>query len=127
MVLNVKNNNISNEKIMRNIKKELNYLGYISKYCGTKYLEEVIYILYNNENINNLQKEVYPIIASKYNKSVNTIKCNIITATSIMIDDCEERKLLKYLGYYEFSRPGPKQIAESVISKLRSKKINKLL
>lgn len=70
MVLNKKSrkSSIKNKGVMDYIKEELNYLGYNPKYYGTKYLEEVIYILYNNENINNLQKEVYPIIARKYNK-----------------------------------------------------------
>ena len=103
------------------IKEELKYLGYNPKYKGTQYIYEVILILLN-ENLydysDNLEKNVYPKIASKHNKSINTIKCDIINATDIMICECEENKLMEYLGYFTFSKPGPKKVIESIISRI---------
>ena len=113
--------NIKEHNLMLEIKKELNFLGYNPKYYGTQYISEAIYILINNGFYNdkdNLEKYVYPAIAKKHNKSINTIKCNIINATDIMICECEEKRLKKYLGYYDFSKPGPKKIIESIISKI---------
>ncbi len=122
------NNSMINCDLKLEIKSELRYLGYNPKYYGTKYLLEAIYILIENEIYNyngNLEKKIYPIIAKKYGKTVNSIKCNIINATDIMIYECEEEKLLEYLGYYDFSKPGPKKIIESIILKISKKnKIN---
>lgn len=122
------NNSMMNCDLKLEIKSELRYLGYNPKYYGTKYLLEAIYILIENEIYNyngNLEKKIYPIIAKKYGKTVNSIKCNIINATDIMIYECEEEKLLEYLGYYDFSKPGPKKIIESIILKISKKnKIN---
>lgn len=126
-LMSLLNNNIINYSLKLEIKNELKYLGYNPKYCGTKYLFEVIYILLNNEQYNyndNLEKDIYPIIAKKHGKSVNTIKCNIINATDMMVCECEENKLLEYLGYYDFSKPGPKKIIESIV--LRLSKENKI-
>ncbi len=103
------------------IKEELKYLGYNPKYKGTQYIYEAILILLN-ENLydysDNLEKNVYPKIASKHNKSINTIKCDIINATDIMVCECEENKLMEYLGYFTFSKPGPKKVIESIISRI---------
>lgn len=122
------NNSMMNCDLKLEIKSELRYLGYNPKYYGTKYLLEAIYILIENKIYNynsNLEKKIYPIIAKKYGKTVNSIKCNIINATDIMIYECEEEKLLEYLGYYDFSKPGPKKIIESIILKISKKnKIN---
>lgn len=106
--------------IIKAIKDELKYLGYNPKYYGTKYLIDAIYILFKNDNeYNNLKKVVYPVIATKYRKSIQNIKCNIINATNIMVYECDEKKLIQYLGYYDYAKPGPKTIIEAVLSKLR--------
>lgn len=106
--------------IYNKIKKELSYLGYNPSYNGTTYICETIYILYtlNNYFDNDLEKDIYPIIANKYHKTVNNIKCNIINATNIMYFDCTEDKLLKYLGDYSLSKPGPKRIIFAILEKI---------
>ena len=108
--------------VIKAIKDELKYLGYNPKYYGTKYLIDVIYILFKSNDEyydDNLKKTVYPIIAKKYKRSVLNIKCNIINATDIMVYECEEKKLIQYLGYYEYVKPGPKKIIEAILNKLR--------
>lgn len=116
---------IINEQIQNNIKHELSYLGYNPNNYGTLYIMEAIYILYiniNNNNFNcNLIRNVYPIIAKKYNKTIINIQSNITNATNSMVCECEEEKLLKYLGYYSFSKPGSKRIIETVLTKLQRK------
>ena len=117
-IIDLKSNNIKTE-----IQKELYYLGYNPKYNGTKYLIEAIYILYTKGNYidDNLEKEIYPIIAKKHYKSINNIKCNIINATDTMVCECEENKLVEYLGFYNYSKPGPKKIIGTVLNKLHKR------
>lgn len=113
--------NIRFIKVNEKIKEELNYLGYNFKYYGTMYILEVIQILYDRYNgeVGYLEKTIYPIVAKNHNKTVNNIKCNIVNATDIMICECEESKLIKYLGYYNFSKPGPKKIIEAILNKIK--------
>ena len=113
-----------NEQLIRRvIKDELKYLGYNPKYYGTEYLIEAIYILYTNgiDGDDNLKKVVYPIIAKKYNKTIQNIKCNIINSTNMMVYECEENKLLEYLGFFDYYKPGPKKIIEAVLGNLDDK------
>ena len=104
------------------IQNELEYLGYNPSYNGTKYLVESIYILSNmtddmNEDYN-LERNIYPIVAKKYHKTMHNVKCNIINSTDNMVYDCLEEKLNKYLGFYTYSKPGPKKIIYAIINKL---------
>mgnify|MGYP003571396008 CR=1 FL=1 len=108
-------------KIM--IQKELRYLGYNPKYYGTKYMMDAIFILYcyGNDIDNNLSKYVYPIISKKYNKTMQNIRCNMINATDLMILECEEIRLMRYLKYFNYSKPGPKKIIEAVLNRINKK------
>ena len=74
---------------------ELTSLGYNISHNGTLYLVDVIYYIFNNryKNVDNLTKNVYPIIASKFNKSVHNIKCSINRATTQMYCQCEVDRL----------------------------------
>lgn len=80
------------------INEELYNLKFNLNQCGTKYLAESILEIYNindYDNIN-LTQNIYPIIAQKYNKSVNNIKTNITKAYLNMFDHCSK----EYLEYY---------------------------
>lgn len=106
--------------IKEKIKKELEYIGYNLSYNGSRYLEETIFELYQNKKfyVDNLSKDIYPIIAKKYNKSVNTIKCNIIRATDIMYCECDVERLKSYFKFYTDSKPKPKLVAFTILNKL---------
>ncbi len=107
-------------KLDNHILKELKYLGYNLSHCGTKYLLECIkidYIKYSGE-AENINKQIYPIISKKYNKSSFTIKNNIIKATNYMYAECEENKLLEYFKYVENQKPTPKMIIKTIIRKI---------
>ena len=108
--------------LMNIIRQELYYLGYSSIHCGTEYVAEAIYLAFNNkEECINLRKSVYPILANRHNKSIQSIKCNMINATNMMTYNCDEKKLIQYLNYYNYVKPGPKRIIESVVNKLNEK------
>ena len=57
---------------------ELTNLGYEISHKGTIYLIDIIYTSYEKGIVENLTKEIYPVIAKKYNQSINNIKSNVI-------------------------------------------------
>lgn len=112
--------NSPEEKILREkIENELLYLGYNLSHVGTRYLVEIIELLYNDDTSENLEKNFYPIISEKYNKSINNIKNNIFNATNLMFTYCSNEKLLKYFGIVELIKPSPKLVMFTVLSKIQ--------
>lgn len=110
---------LNNSILINKINKELEYLGYNLSYNGTKYLSECIALIYNNYgNSENLNKNVYPIIANKYHKTINNIKCNITTATNSMYYNCDETRLINYFNFYTLDRPKPKLVIYTILNKL---------
>lgn len=118
-IMKNKASNSNNSILVSKINKELEYLGYNLSYNGTKYLSECIALIYNNYgNSENLNKNVYPIIANKYHKTINNIKCNITTATNSMYYNCDETRLLNYFSLYTLDRPKPKLVIYTILNKL---------
>lgn len=112
---------LNNCILLSKINKELKYIGYNLSYVGTKYLAECIALIYNNyDSSENLNKNIYPIIAKKYHKSVNNIKCNITSATNSMFYECDEDRLKKYFNFYTVCRPKPKVVIYTVLNKINS-------
>jgi len=107
--------------INKKIQKELYKLNYNFSYIGTKYLCEIIYECHKPNNIYNinLNKEVYPIISKKYNKTINSIKCSIFKATYLMYYDINESKLTEYFGYKITSKPKTKDIIYRILEKIK--------
>lgn len=106
--------------IINKICDELRKLKYNFSYIGTKYLVEVIYILYvlQKKHNCNFEKEIYPLIEEKYENSANNIKCSIAYATDKMFYDCDEEFLKEYIGEFYYSKPGPKTIAFAIIKRI---------
>lgn len=98
--------------------KELKKLNYNFSYKGTEYLVYSIIVAYNlKKDSYDLQYEIYPIVAKKYDESINNIKCNITNATDKMYYDCEEKILFEYINCN--SKPGPKKIIHTVLQKIK--------
>lgn len=124
-IITRKDNRANLELIKKRILEELLFLGYNIKYNGTKYLAEVIYLIYEMEgtdNINgraiNLEQYFYKILANKYSKSVKNIKINIINATESMYMECERETLQNYFSFSYDHKPTPKVVIDTVISKI---------
>lgn len=119
---NIFNSSHKNIDEMQIIFNELKFLGYNLAYYGTKYLAECIYYIFKHYTLydENTIAEVYPIIAKKYNKNINNIKCNITRATSIMFCECEEEKLKKYLGLCTLPKTGSRLIIQTILNKLHN-------
>lgn len=117
-IINETNNK---EKIIRDrIIHELELLNYNFSYHGSKYLVDALYQLYINKDkyYDNLSKDVYPIIAKKYHKKANTIKCDISQATKMMCMDCSEKVILDYFNLPDYIKPTVKQVIFTVLNKL---------
>lgn len=120
-LISLKKEKIDEEQIKCKIRKELNTLEYNYSYNGTKYLEEVILEIYkmNLKFDGNLSKEIYPLIAKKYQKKEDTIYCNIKAATKQMLLNNNREKLLKYLGVpYLKKKPKVKEIIIKILNKI---------
>lgn len=110
---------LNNTTLLSQINKELEYIGYNLAHIGTKYLSESIALIYNNyDGSENLNKNIYPVIANRYHKTVNNVKCNITSATNFMFYECDENRLKNYFNFYTVSRPKPKLVIYTVLNKL---------
>ncbi len=110
---------MSEKKIRQKIKNELNNLNYNYSYKGTKYLEDSIYLLYKRGYENdNLSKDIYPIIAKKYNTKIDTVKCNILQASNNSYYECEQEVMEKYFGFQLSMKPKTKDIMFAVMRKI---------
>lgn len=114
--------NKDNIKTKKKIFSELEYIHYNVKYKGTQYLADVILYIFNNTHlhINNLQKQVYPIIAKKYNQSVNTFRCNITCATTHMYCDCDSKTLKNFFGLLDDEKPTIKEVVYTILDKINT-------
>ena len=111
--------NFNRDILLNKINKELDFLGYKLSYSGTKYLAECIALIYNNyDTSENLKQNVYPIIAKQHKKTINNIKCNILTATNSMFYECDEKRLKEYFNFYTIVKPTPKLVIYTVLNKL---------
>lgn len=110
---------LNNSILLNKINEELKYIGYNLSYYGARYLAESIALIYNNyDSSENLNKNIYPILAKRYNKSVNTIKGDIRSATNSMFYECDETRLKNYFNFYTVSKPKPKLVIYTVLNKL---------
>lgn len=103
------------------IKKEMEKLNFNFSYIGTKYLYDCICECAKNYNIYdiNLTKNIYPIIAKKYNKKISSIKANIFHSEMIMYYETEEKTLKNYFGYNVIYKPKTKDIITTILQKLK--------
>ena len=106
--------------IKERIQKQLEILSFNFSYNGTKFLSDVIYEIYTNKNKfhDNLTKDIYPIIADRYGKTVNTIKCDITQATKVMYYDCREEVVMKYFNYKMPIKPRVKEVIFTILNKI---------
>ena len=102
---------------------ELYSIGFKPYHKGTNYLIDSTYMVYNKEAhlCDNFEKNIYPIIAKKYDTSVNNVKSNIIKSINSMYAECELNKLKKYFHFTTDFKPTPKMIIYTVISNVARK------
>ena len=82
-------------------------------------IESIKYLYFNTYKTDcNLEKEIYPLIGKKYNKTVHNIKCNITNATIQMYQKNNKNKLLEYLNIQKESEIKLKKIILRVLRKI---------
>lgn len=100
--------------------QELLNLNYNAKHKGTIYIKESIMLILNmnNDIVDNLEKNVYVYVASKYGTSTENIKNNIVKATNNMYTQCKIEFLLEYFSFKEDIKPTPKFVISTIINKV---------
>lgn len=108
------------EIIKEQIKDELQKLNFNFSYSGTKYLCDCIEECYNIEDIYNinLKNNIYPILAKKYNKTINSIKSSIFKSILVMYYENTEKNLSDYFGYTIITKPKTKDIIFNILRKI---------
>ncbi len=112
---------LKDSRILENkITDEILYLGYDISHKGTQYLIKTIeYIAKNpNNELENLEKNIYPKIARRYNESAHNIKCRINNATTVMYYNCEVAKLKEYFHFNIDTKPKIKTVINTIIRKV---------
>ncbi len=98
---------------------ELQNIGYNLSHNGTHYIAESVLLIakfkYDSEN---LSKNVYPKVSQIYNKSLNNIKTNIITATDAACKNMNKNIIKKYLKIPDNIKPTAKMVINSISKKL---------
>lgn len=99
------------------IKIEMQSLGFNLKYVGSIYLLEcIMWIYFHPEAFNNLERNVYSIIADKEKKSVFTIKSNILKCINHMYMETDFNKIREYFSLYYDTRPTPKVVIMAILN-----------
>lgn len=108
-----------NQDLSKKIQNEVLYLGYDISHKGTKYLIDTVKCVYKNiDNLDNLEKFVYPEVAKHYKDIPYNIKCRINKATTYMYYNCEINKLKDYFKMDIDIKPKIKTIITMIINKI---------
>ncbi len=124
-----KNRKKNIHKLKENIRLELQQLGYNLSHKGTVYLIDAISLIYTKkiEDDLNLKKDIYPILAKKYNKPIYSIKSDIVKATNFMDATCSKAKKKEYFSFEDNSKLTVKLVIYTVLNnvhKIKNKTTN---
>lgn len=111
--------------IRQDIINELTYLGYNLKHLGSNYLLEAIIYIYNSNQdflLDNLEKNIYSLLATKHKTTISNVKSNILKATNYMYVESDYSILKDYFCFKTDVRPTPKLIICQILNRLYSKK-----
>ncbi len=111
----------SDETLVKSkIKYELDKLNYNFAYNGTKFIAEMIYEIYSHpeKGFENFNRDLYPIIAKRHDRSPNTIKCDVLQATRSMVLDCKEEIIMDYFNYACSAHPTVKEVITTILNKM---------
>lgn len=115
-----KQSNANTAYIKTKIINELVTIGYNLSHNGTHYIaESVLLIATLNYDGENLSRNIYPKVSQMYNKSLNNIKTNIITATDAAYKNIDKNVLKKYLRIPDNIKPTAKMVINAVLKKLK--------
>lgn len=111
-----------NVRIMKDkVFSELVYVGFNPKHIGTQYLLEAILYIYKNKDkklMNNIENNVYKLIAEQYHRTKESVKSSILKATNAMYEESDFSKLEKYFSLMDNYKPTPKVIISTILLKI---------
>lgn len=107
---------ISNTK--RKIVREMNKLEFELANVGVQYIIETILLIKSNDTLYNLEKDIYPLVAKKYNVSTNRVKWNICSCVNSMYKNNKMSNINEYFGYDFNRRPTPKTLIFTILNKI---------
>ena len=106
-------------EMKRFIVNELNKFSFNRYTKGFRYLCETIFICINDEEkMNNLSKNVYPIIAKKHKEKNSTkIKWCIEQVLKTMYNNTDNRIICNYFSIQENKKPSIKLVVYTIVCK----------
>jgi len=114
------NDKLKDFKIKKYVLYELKKFQFNTDTKGFKYLVEAIVLSIKEPDIlENLNKNLYPKIACKYNqKGYLNIKWSIEKSISYMYTNTNSTVLCKYFNFVEDKKPGAKLVISTVVNNL---------
>ena len=115
----------ANAKIEKEIYNKLALYNFSSSLLGYNYIAEAIMVcLIKNCHIKNIEEEIYSIIASKYNVSIDSVERNIRNAIKTAKDECfvlNYSQLFK--DNYDLKYGGNKRFILNIANQIKSSNI----
>ena len=102
---------------------ELALLGYNMSLLGTKCMLEALKIMYYSDNLllgKSIARNIYPVIAKKFDISVNVVKGNVNYATSRMLKNAKNRDAIRSIrSSSKSNKIGVKTVLHYIIKKVK--------
>ena len=92
----------------KRILNEIKGLKFEVTNIGVQYLIDCILLIKCNDALYNLEKDIYPIVAKKYNVTSNKVKWNIYSCINNMSRNNSMERINRYLGFSYNRTPTPK-------------------
>lgn len=102
----------------RKIIREMNKLDFEIANIGVQYMIESILLIKNDDTLYNLEKDIYPLVAKKYNVTSERVKWNICSCVNTMYKNNKISKINEYFGYDFNRRPTPKTLIFTILTKI---------
>lgn len=102
----------------KRILNEIKGLKFEVTNIGVQYLIDCILLIKCNDALYNLEKDIYPIVAKKYNVSANKVKWNIYSCISNMSRNNSVERINRYFGFTYNRTPTPKVLIFTIVNKI---------
>ena len=102
----------------KRILNEIKGLKFEVTNIGVQYLIDCILLIKCNDALYNLEKEIYPIVAKKYNVTSNKVKWNIYSCINNMSRNNSMERINRYLGFSYNRTPTPKVLIFTIVNKI---------
>ena len=102
----------------KRILNEIKGLKFEVTNIGVQYLIDCILLIKCNDALYNLEKDIYPIVAKKYNVSANKVKWNIYSCINNMSRNNSVERINRYFGFTYNRTPTPKVLIFTIVNKI---------